>query len=116
MSDDNAHLIRKGELSSEVIMGMADEIKSGLADVRIILFGSYAYGRPNHNSDVDIAVIYPDGLEALTGEPIDLRARHLVSRKDIHKDIVAIRQSRFEKLKTMPGSLSYTLALRGIEL
>ena len=33
---------------------------------KVILFGSYAYGKPTHDSDVDILVVMP-----LNGNPID---------------------------------------------
>ncbi|MBI3760802.1 MAG: nucleotidyltransferase domain-containing protein [Chloroflexi bacterium] len=47
---------------------------------KIVLFGSYAQGRPNEWSDIDLAVISPDfdGLEMLSR--IDLMAQARSSR------------------------------------
>ncbi len=40
------------------ISGIAERIKGGLgADTRVFLFGSYAWGEPNEDSDLDFAVV-----------------------------------------------------------
>jgi hypothetical protein len=44
------------------IRQMAERIKAGLP-CRVLVFGSYAWGRPNACSDVDLAVVVPDDLE-----------------------------------------------------
>lgn len=35
---------------------LADLRKAGYAPEKVVLFGSYAYGRPTHSSDIDLAV------------------------------------------------------------
>ena len=45
---------------------------------KIILFGSYAYGTPTEDSDVDLLVIMPRTRER--GERMSLRIRHAVPR------------------------------------
>jgi predicted nucleotidyltransferase len=42
-----------------VIEAYAREIIDGFHPERIVLFGSYAYGRPHKDSDVDILVVMP---------------------------------------------------------
>src|SRR6266550_1113517 len=44
----------------------------------IILFGSYAYGHPTPDSDVDLLVIMPETRER--GERMSVRIRHAVPR------------------------------------
>jgi predicted nucleotidyltransferase len=46
---------------------------------KIILFGSYAYGRPNADSDVDLLVVMSRAREH--GERMSLRIRHAVPRE-----------------------------------
>jgi uncharacterized protein len=49
----------------EAIQNLADRIVQEFKPERIILFGSYAYGTPRQDSDVDLLVILPfegDGL------------------------------------------------------
>jgi uncharacterized protein len=45
---------------------------------KIILFGSYAYGRPTEDSDVDLLVIMP--RTRVRGERMSVRIRHAVPR------------------------------------
>ena len=48
---------------------------------RIILFGSYAYGSPTEDSDVDLLVVMPDG-----GDPPDSTASRAGIRKNSTAD------------------------------
>jgi predicted nucleotidyltransferase len=41
------------------IFELSERIAKGFQPERIILFGSYAYGRPSPDSDVDLLVILP---------------------------------------------------------
>ena len=49
----------------EQIESLGKSIVHAFQPERIILFGSYAYGRPNDNSDVDLLVILP-----FVGKPV----------------------------------------------
>jgi uncharacterized protein len=58
------------------IRAYAAEIAREFRPRRIILFGSYAYGKPNHDSDVDLLVIMPHrGCGADKATEIRLRVR-----------------------------------------
>lgn len=58
----------------EQIESLGNRIAHEFQPDRIILFGSYAYGRPNQDSDVDLLVILP-----FVGKPvrkaIEIRSR-----------------------------------------
>jgi uncharacterized protein len=43
----------------KLIRKLSDQIVHGFKPKRIILFGSYAYGRPTEHSDVDLLVVLP---------------------------------------------------------
>jgi predicted nucleotidyltransferase len=45
---------------------------------KIVLFGSYAYGKPSEDSDVDLLVIMPRRRER--GERMSVRIRHSIPR------------------------------------
>jgi uncharacterized protein len=45
--------------TAEQIARLCDQIVSGFHPHKIILFGSYAYGQPSPDSDVDILVVMP---------------------------------------------------------
>jgi predicted nucleotidyltransferase len=57
------------------IIQWAEEVARAVRPERVILFGSYAYGSPTDDSDVDLLVIMPDG-----GQPqnraVNIRLRH----------------------------------------
>ncbi|OGX86311.1 hypothetical protein BEN47_01815 [Hymenobacter lapidarius] len=58
------------------IQAVVQRIVEGYAPDRIILFGSYAYGVPNEDSDLDLLII-KQGAEKKTVER-DLTIRHLL--------------------------------------
>ncbi len=45
---------------------------------KIVLFGSYAYGRPTEDSDVDLLVILP--RTRVRGQRMSVRIRHAIPR------------------------------------
>jgi predicted nucleotidyltransferase len=46
-------------VSSAQILAFAAEVAAAFQPQQIVLFGSYAYGRPTFDSDVDLLVIMP---------------------------------------------------------
>ena len=46
-------------ITQSQIQSVADKIAEQFQPERIILFGSYAYGTPNEDSDVDLLVVMP---------------------------------------------------------
>jgi predicted nucleotidyltransferase len=54
---------RLGLVPQAAIRRLAQEIAEKFRPERIILFGSYAYGRPNPDSDVDLLVVMPASNE-----------------------------------------------------
>jgi predicted nucleotidyltransferase len=49
-------------VSREQIQAYADKIAERFDPEKIILFGSYAYGQPNEDSDVDLLVVMEHSL------------------------------------------------------
>jgi predicted nucleotidyltransferase len=72
-------------------MRVSDEIARRFQPERIILFGSYAYGTPTEDSDVDLLVVMP-----FQGQPI---TKAIEVRQAIHAGFPM-------------GLLVYTLGLR----
>jgi predicted nucleotidyltransferase len=46
-------------ISRDVIQGFVDEVVRRFRPAKVILFGSYAYGKPTEDSDVDLMLIMP---------------------------------------------------------
>ena len=89
---------------------------------KIYLFGSYAYGTPDKDSDFDIYVVIPDGGV----EPLDAMKKMyaaLWERCDMPLDILAAYFSDFQWRKTEPtlvrkivreGALLYEKSNQGV--
>ena len=89
---------------------MASRIKAGLP-CRVFVFGSYAWGRPNACSDVDLAVVLAD--DSVVKHP-----SRIASRLSLHGlipiDVIALKESTLANAAA--GSLSFEIRTRGIEL
>lgn len=92
------------------IRPMAERIKAGL-QCRVLVFGSYAWGRPNACSDVDLAVIIPDNLAIK--HPARVAAK-LSQHGLIPIDVISLRESTLAQ--AIAGSLSYEIRTKGVEL
>jgi predicted nucleotidyltransferase len=58
------------------IKTFVDEVVRQFQPERVVLFGSYAYGKPGADSDVDLLVIMPhEGHPAIAGAEIRKRIR-----------------------------------------
>jgi len=54
-------------VSKTDIKRYCDAIAAAFKPLKIILFGSYAYGQPNEDSDVDVLVVMPKSKRAYRG-------------------------------------------------
>jgi predicted nucleotidyltransferase len=62
---------------------------------QIYLFGSYAYGTPNENSDLDIYVVLKDDAEMHELDAIDMIGIALYKNKSMPTDVMALKKNRF---------------------
>lgn len=77
---------------------------------KIILFGSYAYGKPKVDSDIDLMVVMN------TKEKPHKRAvalRKLLKGLGIPKDIIVKTPDEFERFKDVIGTIIYPAAHKG---
>ena len=93
-----------------LVRGFAAKIKAGM-NCRVFLFGSYAWGRPNNCSDVDLAIVVPDRDY---DRKIDVKARKLSEHGLVPIDVLAVRDSTFAA--AVQGSLAFEVRSRGVEL
>ena len=89
---------------------MATRIKAGLI-CRVYLFGSYAWGSPDEDSDVDLAVIVPDDSQI---KKPDIVAARLSMHGLIPIDVIWLRESTLAK--GLEGSLSFEIRTKGVEI
>jgi len=99
----------------EDIEVLKEIILENIPTEQIWLFGSYAYGTPNKNSDIDVYVVMKDNssmreLDAMVA--VDM-ARY----KKIHRplDIVVVKSEKFTKRKEIP-TIERTIVREGIKI
>ncbi|MBU4075702.1 MAG: nucleotidyltransferase domain-containing protein [Euryarchaeota archaeon] len=83
-------------ITVELIQEIKNRIISGVHPEKIVLFGSYAYGTPTKDSDLDLLVIMP------SEEPMHKRVfkiRKLLRDFRIPKDIIVYTPQEVEKWK-----------------
>lgn len=77
---------------------------------KIILFGSYAYGVPNADSDIDLLVVMDSDLQPhKRSVPVRKALRDL----GIPKDVIVKTPDEFSKFKDILGTIVYTAAHKG---
>ena len=81
---------------------------------QVYLFGSYAYGTPNEDSDLDLYVVIPDGTIP-PAEAVKRIRRALYPVQDMPMDVVACRASTFRQRQQGP-SLERIVARKGVLL
>lgn len=97
------------------IAAIADMIKNTVDCEKIYLFGSYAYGEPTEDSDLDFYVVIPDD----SVRPLEARRRIYRMLGDVKRtmpvDILASRASRFEERRLLP-TMERQIAGEGVVL
>jgi predicted nucleotidyltransferase len=96
-----------------------DIIKDGILQIvpaeAIYLFGSYAYGTPNEDSDIDIYVVVPDDIKQ---NPLDISAdimTGLYKKIKTPLDLLVGKSSVFNSRKEAP-TLQKAIARQGVLL
>jgi predicted nucleotidyltransferase len=100
----------KMQNTSESIESAIVEKLRPLNPIKIILFGSYAYGTPNANSDLDICVIKKE-VKSKSKEKKEIREK----LKDffIAKDILVPSLEEYEFYKNQFGSVFMDIEQKG---
>lgn len=81
---------------------MTQRIVERFQPERIVLFGSYATGRPTYDSDVDLLVVMPvDGSIRRQATAID----RALSDRTLPLDLIVVTPEQFERQKHIAGSL-----------
>ena len=98
-------------LKSQQVDEVVERLAVGLHPDKIYLYGSHAYGHPDTDSDIDVALVVPDtdvGLVSLYAE-----AEKCLRGLGLPVEIVIFTRSEFETHRHWVSSLPYTLARKG---
>ncbi len=91
-------------IAQEQIESVVQVIVEGYEPMKIILFGSYAYGHPTKDSDLDLLIIKDD--EA-SGIQRNRRVRNILKDFSIPIDVIVKSSQEFEMLKDVIGTVIY---------
>jgi predicted nucleotidyltransferase len=96
------------------IREIADRVVAALSPERVVLFGSYAWGQPDADSDVDLYVIVAD-----CGEPayrLARRAYHALRGVRVPVDLVVRTRAESERNAVVVSTLDHLALTRGLQL
>ena len=91
------------QLPNDLLDSITQRLVTNLHPEQIILFGSYAYGEPTEDSDVDLLVIVTQ-----SDEPRYRRSRQayrVLRGIGISKDILVMTRAEVERKANVPSSL-----------
>ena len=81
----------------------------------IYLFGSYAYGTPKKDSDLDIYVVFKDEMSKRELDAIDDIRLAIYPVKNMSIDILELKKNRFDDRK-LYATLERKIAREGVKL
>lgn len=84
------------------IMAIAEIIKKTVDCEKIYLFGSYAYGEPHKDSDLDFYVVVPDDADRPIEVMHRINANLGMLGQTMPVDVIAARSSRFADMSVLP--------------
>ncbi|HUS90700.1 MAG TPA: nucleotidyltransferase domain-containing protein [Phycisphaerae bacterium] len=91
---------------------MADRLVAEFRPCRVYLFGSYAWGEPSEDSDIDVMVVVDEMPESPTR--MARRAyRRLRGLSHFPTDILFRRTASFDRQAEDPATLEHEIARRG---
>ena len=96
------------------IREVTDRIVAALAPIRVVLFGSYAWGEPDSDSDLDLYVIVPDQSEP--AYRLVRRAYHALHGVNIPVDVVVRTRTEAERNAGVASSFDREVLSRGVVL
>lgn len=97
-------------IPQSTIQEAVDILRKAADPVKIMLFGSYAQGRPSEDSDLDILVIEK---ELRTRRKEMVRLRRLLRPLRIPVDVIVVSEKVFNEWATTPGNIFYEAASEG---
>lgn len=96
-SSGDLHYNLKNMITEETIKEVTDKIIQECQPEKVILFGSYAWGKPNENSDIDLFIVKETENTRETGRKIS----RLIFPRLFPLDIIVYTPHQIEKRKNL---------------
>jgi predicted nucleotidyltransferase len=104
---------QKSDIDRELNI-IVEAVRSQTEPVAIYLFGSYAYGVPHKDSDLDIYAVVPDSVEDIPELQANIRGA-ILGKSRLPLDLLIGKQSSFEWRKDAL-TLEKTVLTKGMKL
>ncbi len=102
---------RKNKVTSALLQEMTRRLVKEFDPEQIILFGSYAWGTPNKDSDVDLMVIVAESEE--TEYQRMVRALRVLREMTVPSDVFVKTRAEFDRYKHVYASLECLITEKG---
>lgn len=99
------------EKAQPVIAEATRRLVAEFAPEQVWLFGSYAWGEPTEDSDLDLLVLVQESADASIQQV--RQARRCLRSIDMAKDVVMQTRADFERYRDVPSSLACKIAREG---
>lgn len=101
-------------IAKEKIQEVTNRLVEVYQPIAIYLFGSYAWGEPDEDSDIDLMVVVDNNVE-LSWSSFK-KGKWAIRDMRITNDILVENKSVFNKRAMHPSNLEYLIAHKGIIL
>lgn len=98
-------------ISNEIIESVTQKLVKTYNPIAIYLFGSYAWGHPDEESDLDLLVVIPESNEK--SHKRSIIGRRALWELDIPKDLIVYTQDEFNARIADSTSLLYKIRNKG---
>jgi predicted nucleotidyltransferase len=93
----------KQEFTTELLEDIVAHLKDAIHPSTIYLFGSYASGQANEDSDIDLLVVVPDTQESL--QDITARGRRSLWEINFPFDLIVCTKFQFDRFRDVKNSI-----------
>lgn len=107
---ETTFLKKIAQVDDELLKEIVSRIVSAVHPERIILFGSYAYGKPKDESDLDILVIMPSELP---GHKRSVSIYRVLAELLVPIDVVVYTKEEIEEWSEVPQAFITTVLKKG---
>ena len=104
-------LIKVEKVDDELIQEIVNRIVKAVNPLRILLFGSWAYGKPKKSSDLDLLVVMNNNIKsrrAIAGEIYSVLRGILIP-----KDVVVVTLNDIDEWKNVSQAFITTIIKKG---
>lgn len=99
-----------GRKTRKTILKMVEKIIKEYQPKKIILFGSYAYGEPTEDSDVDLLIV---SKRSIKPDEIYRRRHGFLKDFSIPVQLVCVSDKEFAETKDVIGGITYPASKYG---